>query len=242
MGTYSSHLPSQPFLLLSSPAPALSPPGLAVHSSPWALEINLPSSFCIPSASPVPSTVLRPVFHSLCAQGCPLVLSPLHPLHQRTKHKPRILQQAARVRDQPGVSGDGGQNPAGPFLPHTGPGYLGKGTQQGPNLPALCTTSSHLFPFSCPCIIPARALIFSNDTIWWFGGFWQENFCDPQSTGACLLLLGEEDCGCSADPRQAVVITRAATRQGINLVLQWDFAEIPLEIFRPRPVYFPSSW
>lgn len=132
MGTHSSHLPSQPFLPPLQPCPSPEPswPGCSLLSV--GSEINLPIQLlhpiCLSCSLHSPKASLS---HSLCAQGCPLVLSPLHSLHQRTKHKPRILQQAARVRHQPGVSGDGGQTQQGPSCPTLDPGTWGRAPSRG---------------------------------------------------------------------------------------------------------------
>ena len=71
MGTHGSHFPSQSFLPSLRPAPALSPPGPAVHSSPWALRSTSPSSFCIPSADELLPSPPRSYGQSLSQPLCP---------------------------------------------------------------------------------------------------------------------------------------------------------------------------
>ena len=129
MGTHGSHLPSLPFLPPLQPCPSPEPSWPSRSLLSLGPDINLPIQLLHPvccQASLGSSTVPWPVSLTASVPEGPLALSPLNPLHQKTERKPRILQQAARVRHQPGVGGDSG---AGPFLPRAGPRYLGRGAQ-----------------------------------------------------------------------------------------------------------------
>ena len=134
MGTHGSHFPSQPFLPPLQPCPTPEPSWPSGSLLSLGSEIDLPIQLLHPicwRASPVPAAVLWPVSLTASVPEDALALSPLNPLHQRTKHKPRILQQASRVRHQPGVSGDSGQTQQGPSCPTRDPGTWGGAPSRG---------------------------------------------------------------------------------------------------------------
>lgn len=101
-----------------------------------------------------------------------------------------------------------GQTQPGPLLPRSGPRGSG-GLPLGSSRLGLCTTMPHLFlPHSPPLpIIPTQALIFTNDTIWWFGVsvgefLWSSEHWD------LFALVSEEGLWTLCRPRQAVVMSR----------------------------------
>lgn len=143
---------------------------------------------------------------SICACRCCLLCLPATPAPGAPSTSLKFSCRRPAITFGLGSRADLGLTRQGPSCPMRSPDTWG-GPQRGWGQGGLScqdlAQSCLVFPFThfppLP-VISTQALISPNDTKFGGLGFRQEASCDPQSTGACLLLLGKGGSGRSAGP------------------------------------------